>query len=104
MAYVFRCNYDYIEISSFNEQGYKEQPRAKYCGKTTPPLYISTQSKLEIVFHSDVTTNAKGFLGHYEFLDKSKHGLIANVRIAYCQSQSLGFNNERITQTRCLSE
>ncbi|XP_052811424.1 cubilin-like [Mya arenaria] len=67
------CNYDYIEISSINDRGYKEQPRAKYCGKTTPPFYISTQSKLEIVFHSDVTTNAKGFLGHYEFLDKNWH-------------------------------
>ncbi|KAH3723723.1 cubilin-like [Dreissena polymorpha] len=67
------CNYDYIEISSINIRGFKEQPRSKYCGKTTPPLYISTQSKLEIIFHSDVTTNAKGFLGHYEFIDKNWH-------------------------------
>lgn len=68
-----RCRYDYIEISSINANGYKEQPKALYCGTTTPPVYISTHSKLEVVFHSDVTTNAKGFLGHYEFLDKSKY-------------------------------
>lgn len=67
------CKYDYIEISSINAHGYKEQPKASYCGTTTPPVYISTHSKLEVVFHSDVTTNAKGFLGHYEFLDKNWH-------------------------------
>lgn len=67
------CRYDYIEISSINAHGYKEQPKALYCGTSTPPEYISTHSKLEVVFHSDVTTNAKGFLGHYEFLDKNWH-------------------------------
>lgn len=73
------CRYDYIEISSINDHGYKEQPKALYCGKTTPPEYISTHSKLEIVFHSDVTTNANGFLAHYEFLEKNWHPFPPNT-------------------------
>ena len=67
----FRCNFDYIAISSINNQGYKE-PKFIYCGSATPPMYISTYSKLEIIFHSDFTKTAKGFIGHYEFLGKSK--------------------------------
>ena len=71
LFFIFRCKFDYIAISSINNQGYKE-PKFFYCGSATPRMYISTYSKLEIIFHSDFTKTAKGFLGHYEFIGKSR--------------------------------
>ena len=83
--FCYRCNFDYIAISSINNQGYKE-PKFIYCGSVVPPVYISTYPKLEIIFHSDFTKDANGFIGHYEFLGKSMYcfSTVLNKIYFYC--------------------
>ncbi|XP_067676116.1 neuropilin and tolloid-like protein 2 [Haliotis asinina] len=62
------CRFDYIDVFNVDEMGYMSLVD-RYCGANLPEPITSAQSTMEIVFVSDYTKTAKGFMGHYKFLD-----------------------------------
>ncbi|XP_041354160.1 membrane frizzled-related protein-like [Gigantopelta aegis] len=62
------CRFDYVDIFSVDRMGYKTL-LSRFCGSEKPEAITSIQSRLEIIFVSDYTKTANGFLGQYTFLD-----------------------------------
>ena len=55
---VSGCSFDSVEIKD-------GAITKKYCGKKTPPEYVSKGNIITVKFVSDVITNGKGFSASY---------------------------------------
>lgn len=64
------CRYDYLAIYSgivASENG--SQPIGKYCGTASPPIILSSNNALTLIFKSDDSVTGAGFTATYNFID-----------------------------------
>ena len=67
------CTYDFVQISFasgfwFSTSTFEE----KYCGANKPNPIISSGNSMEVVFHSDGSTNGNGFKAIWEAIETGK--------------------------------
>ena len=58
----------------------------KYCGTSTPPVFVSQSNEIRIEFHTDQESAEKGFRLQYLFVSNGKpnyHYLLALTNLGY---------------------
>ena len=78
------CQYDFLEV---HERGVATGPLVgRYCGRDTPPGYVSASNSLYLNFRSDYSVSRSGFRIRYKTGERENYKASESYQIAYLYS------------------